>query len=250
MVEIFDISDLVDKNRDSIIYNLEETPPLKYIIENGSEESNPRFKQPMGIGYSEEREILAVTDFFNKRVELFKINEEKYEEHSSVSLTFYPNHVDLSADGNLLLISGSGVGGGEVIMYKYQPNFQPSDDQTTEIIENNNEKWVNVGKILPPPSLHPPLKSPRGLSIHSSRKYFAICDFDHHRILFFHLSTHELNFFCSYRPTFDLSPYSIIFKELSGISIDEDDDVIAVTDLSTNSVLIFQAPLFDQSPIP
>ena len=99
-------------------------------------------------------------------------------------------------------------------------------------------KWRCEGEIRSPPSLDPPLTQARGVAIHSPLNYFVICDWDHHRVLFFNITTRDL--ICSFQPTSSLS-----FIWLSGISIDEEADLISVSDYGSHSISLFLSPIFD-----
>ena len=110
----------------------------------------------------------------------------------------------------------------------------------------NEKRWREVGEMRPPPSLQPPLKYPMGIAIHSPQNYCIICDFHNHRILFFILTTRDL--ICSYQPVLPpLRPPSLTphyFQLLLGISIDEEADLIAVTDSGTHSISLLLSPIF------
>ena len=166
----------------------EEGVPLLYTIGKGRGgiEDHFHFNRPNGIGYSEGKGILAISDFSNKRIEIYKIRRDGYEHHSFISLPIKPIHIAISSPADLILVSG----GSKVMIYK-------AEEEEEE--EGKKRGWKEEGEMRPPPSLQPPLKSPTGMAIHSPLNYCVICDYDNNRILFFNITTRDL--ICSYQPT-------------------------------------------------
>ena len=58
----------------------------------------------MGIGNSEGKGILAISDYYNKRIEIYKIRRDGYEHHSFISLPIYPFQIAISSPADLILI--------------------------------------------------------------------------------------------------------------------------------------------------
>ena len=112
--------------------------------------------------------------------------------------------------------------------------------------EEMKKEWREEGEIRPPRSLQPPLTSASGIAIHSPLNYFVICDEDNNRILFFNITTRDL--ICSYQPTLlPLLPHSsspYYFQLPWGISIDEEADLISVSDIASHSISLFLSPIF------
>ena len=78
----------------------EEGVPLLYNIGNeygGGRGDHFHFNNPKGIGYSEGKGILAISDYGNQRIEIYKIRMDGYEHHSFISLTFNPNEIAISS---------------------------------------------------------------------------------------------------------------------------------------------------------
>ena len=217
----------------------------------------------MGIGYSEGNDLIghliAISDFNNQRIEIYKIRRERYSHYSSISLSFKPRHLSFSSSADLILISD----GYKVVIYKeYKEEFKNDfkEDKEEEREEEGKKKkkkreWKEDGEICSPPSLQPPLRSPLGIAINSSLNYCVICDGDHHRILFFNLTTRVL--ICSYQPTLSLPPLpsrsfsrplssssNYYFQKACGISIDEEADLISVSDIGSHSISLFLSPIF------
>ena len=124
-------------------------------------------------------------------------------------------------------------------------------------------------------SLSPSLTSPTAVAIHSLRNYFLVGDRDHHRVLLFNLKTRDLihsfqpslsftlppsNPFTpppypSSNPSFTSFPSSNpfsstsspisnpYFQSISGISIDIEENIIAVSDIGSHSITIFHPPI-------
>ena len=117
-----------------------------------------------------------------------------------------------------------------------------------EVEEEEGKKrgWREEGEMRPPPSLQPSLTSPTGIAIHSPLNYCVICDYNNNRILFFNITTRDL--ICSYQPTLppprfpSSSPY--YFQYAFGISIDEEADLISVSDIGSHSISLFLSPIF------
>ena len=241
MIEIFDISPLLpnihsnnndDKTSDynTKNKNWKEGIPLLYSIGKGSgrTEDHFHFKYPMGIGYCEGKGILAISDCNNQRIEIYNIRRDGYEHHSFISLPFKPIHIAISSNGDLILVSN----GSKVMIYKAEEE------------EGKKKGWSEEGEIRPPPSLRPPLKYAMGIAIHSPLNYCVICDYNH-RILFFNITTRDL--ICSYQPTLPppLPPTSSsYFQTPYGITIDEEADLISVSDIESHSISLFLAPIF------
>ena len=242
VIEIFDISPLLppihNNNKNDPLNNnkWEEGVPLLYTIGKGSggKEDHFHFNNPMGIGYSEGKGILAISDSYNKRIEIYKIRRDGYEHHSFISLPINPRHIAISSPADLILVSG----GSKLMIYKAE--------EEEEEEEEKKRGWKEEGELRPPPSLQPPLTSPRGMAIHSPLNYCVICDYNNNRILFFNITTRDL--ICSYQPTLPpprfpcSSPY--YFQYAFGISIDEEADLIYVSDIGSHSISLFLSPIF------
>ena len=195
VIEIFDISPLLppihnNNNKNDPLNNnnkWEEGVPLLYTIGkgNGGKEDHFHFKSPYGIGYSEGKGILAISDYYNKRIEIYKIRRDGYEHHSFISLPINPIHIAISSPADLILVSDQS----KVMIYKAEEEEE----------EGKKRGWREEGEMRPPPSLQPPLTSPMGIAIHSPLNYCVICDVYNNRILFFNLTTRDL--ICSYQPT-------------------------------------------------
>ena len=244
MIEIFDISPLLppihNNNKNDPLNNnkWKEGVPLLYTIGKGKggREDHFHFNYPEGIGYSEGKGILAISDYNNQRIEIYKISRDGYEHHSFISLPINPYHIAISSPADLILVSN----GSKVMIYKAE----------VEEVEEKKRWWRKEGEMRPPPSLQPPLTSPTGIAIHSPLNYCVICDWDNHRILFFDITTRDL--ICSYQPTLppplppplppSSSPY--YFQYAFGISIDEEADLISVSDIGSHSISLFLSPIF------
>ena len=238
VIEIFDISPLLppihnNKNDPLKNNNKWEGVPLLYTIGKGKGgiEDHFHFNTPNGIGYSEGKEILAISYYYNKRIEIYKIRRDGYEHHSFISLPINPRHIAISSPADLILVSDQS----KVMIYIAE-----------EVEEGKKSEWREEGEIRPPPSLQHPLTSPRGMAIHSPLNYCVICDRFNNRILFFNITTRDL--ICSYQPTLPppLSPTSspYYFQGAYGISIDEEADLISVSDTSSHSISLFLSPIF------
>ena len=237
VIEIFDLSPLllsINNNPSPASYKKkkEEGLPHLYTIGKGIgvTKDHFHFNAPMGIGYSVEKEILAISDSRNQRIEIFKIGRRGYEHHSVIhSLPFKPYQIAISSPGDLILVSDLS----KVMIYKEEE-------------EGKKRGWIEEGEMRPPPSLQPPLTSVRGIAIHSLFNYCVICDLNNHRILFFNLTTRDL--VCSYQPTLPppLSPSSshYYFQKTCGISIDEEANIISIADSGSHSVTLFLSPIF------
>ena len=238
VIEIFDISPLLppihNNNKNDPLNNnnkWEEGVPLLYTIGKGRGgiEDHFHFNHPYGIGYSEGKGILAISDYSNKRIEIYRIRRDGYEHHSFISLPINPHLIAISSPADLILVSDQL----KVMIYKAEEEEE----------EGKKRGWREEGEMRLPPSLQPPLKSPTGIAIHSPLNYCVICDYDNHRILFFNITTRDL--ICSYQPTLpppSSSPY--YFQSLYGISIDEEADLISVSDVASNSISLFLSPIF------
>ena len=83
------------------------------------------------------------------------------------------------------------------------------------------------------------------MAIHSPLNYCVICDVYNNRILF-NITTRDL--ICSYQPTLPPplppSSYPYYFQSLCGISIDEEADLISVSDVAPHSISLFLSPIF------
>ena len=119
---VIDISPLLpsihNNNKNDPLNNnkWEEGVPLLYTIGKGRGgiEDHFHFYYPEGIGYSEGKGILAISDHHNKRIEIYKIRRDGYEHHSFISLPIYPNHIAISSPADLILVSD----GSKVMIYK------------------------------------------------------------------------------------------------------------------------------------
>ena len=103
VIEMFDISPLLPfSTSNSIPYHkngpsVHHPLPLRYTIGNGKGSDENQFNSPFGMAYSEGKGILALSDYSNKRIELFTIRRDGFERHSSIrSLAFNPNHIAIS----------------------------------------------------------------------------------------------------------------------------------------------------------
>ena len=236
VIEMFDISPLLPNINDPSHNNKkEDVLPILYTIggfinrKGRGIEDHFQLKHPMGIGYSQGKEILAISNYGNKRIEMYKIRRYGYEHHSFIpSLPINPRQIAISSPGDLILVSFQS----KVMIYKEEE-------------EGKKRVWREEGEMLPLPSLQP-LLFPTGIAIHSSLDYCVICDYHHNRILFFNLTTRDL--ICSYQPTLSpslppsSSPY--YFQIACGISIDEEADLISVSDTGSNSISLFLSPIF------
>ena len=240
VIEIFDISPLLppihNNNKNDPLNNnkWEEGVPLLYTIGKGKGgiEDHFHFTNPYGIGYSEGKGILAISDYNNQRIEIYKIRRDGYEHHSFISLPINPIHIAISSPADLILVSDQS----KVMIYKAEEEEE----------EGKKRGWREEGEMRPPPSLQPPLTHPMGIAIHSPLNYCVICDRDNNRILFFNITTRDL--ICSYQPTLppplppSSSPY--YFQGAYGISIDEEADLISVSDVTSHSISLFLSPIF------
>ena len=156
----------------------EEGLPLLYTIGKGrgGREDHFHFKHPLGIGYSEGKGILAISDHSNERIEIYKIRRDGYEHHSFISLPINPIHIAISSPADLILVSNAS----KIMIYKAQEE------------EGKKRGWREEGEMRSPPSLQPPLTQPRGIAIHSPLNYCVICDYNNHRILFFNITTRDV----------------------------------------------------------
>ena len=218
VIEMFDISPLLHRG-DSPVSNkfLENPLPLLYAI-GGDDLNNPR-----GIRYSKGKDMLVLSE--NQRIVMFKIRRDGYENIGALvhSFAFKPYQIAISSPGDLILVSDNT----KVIMYN-------------ELIKEGKGGTWTV-RELQYPSLQPPLTTPSGIAINSPLNYFVICDYDHHRILFFNIKTREL--LCSFQPT--LPPHTSIpyfFQLPHGISVDDESGLISVTDIK--SVTLLFSPIF------
>ena len=238
VIEFFDISLLLpsNNNNDRSSHKKKKkkiSPPLHYIIGkgNGGKVKHFHFNSPEGIAYSEGKGILAVSNYKNNRIEIFKLRRDGYENHSLIipSLPFTPFHIAISSPGDLILVSD----GSKVMIYKEEEEEE----------EGKKRMWREEGEMRPPPSLQPPVITIRGIAIHSALNYCVICDYDNNRILFFNLTTRDL--ICSYQPTLPPpSSSSYYFQYPCGISIDEEADIISISDSGSNSISLFLSPIF------
>ena len=114
VIEIFDISPLLppihNNNKNDPLNNnnkWEEGVPLLYTIGKGygGKEDHFHFNTPYGIGYSKGKGILAISDRYNKRIEIYKIRRDGYEHHSFISLPIYPMYIAISSPADLILVS-------------------------------------------------------------------------------------------------------------------------------------------------
>lgn len=264
VIEMFDLSPLLlpsndfinnnnnNKEKKSIIdeegkpTTAYEPLPLLYTIGKGrgGTEDHFHFNEPHGIAYSEgkgrgiysegkgkEEAFLAVSDNRNKRIEIYRIRRDGYDHHSFIpNLPFNPNHIAISSPADLILLPR----GGGVWMYKEEEGEE----------KGGKMKWRCEGEIRSPPSLLPPLSNAEGVAIHSPLNYFVICDVNHHRVLFFNITTRDL--ICSFQPILPPpSPSSsFYFKTPWGISIDEEADLISVSGIGSHSISLFLSPIF------
>ena len=240
VIEIFDISPLLPpihnndndhpSNKNN---NWKEGVPLLYTIGKGLGRRGDHFhfNSPMGIGYSEGKGILAISDYYNKRIEIYKIRRDGYDHHSFISMPIYPFQIAISSPADLILVTDES----KVHIYRGE-----------EEEEGKKRRWRGEGEMRPPPSLHPPLTSVRGMAIHSPLNYCVICDYNNSRILFFNITTRDL--ICSYQPTLPLplppSSFPYYFQQPFGISIDEEADLIYVSDVKSHSISLFLSPIF------
>ena len=245
VIEIFDISPLLpsnnplnninNNNNNNNNNNWKEGLPLLYTIGRGKggkggkggKEDHFRFDCPMGIGYSEGKGILAISDNEHQRIEIYKIRRDGYEHHSFISsLPFFPIYIAISSPGDLILISNKF----KIMIYKSEE-------------EEKKRGWREEGEVRPPPSLQPPLIFSTGIAIHSPLNYCAVCDWENHRILFFNITTRDL--ICSYQPTLPPpSPLPYYFQKPWGINIDEEAYLISVSDTGSDSISLFLSPIF------
>ena len=247
VIEMFDISPLLPhppNNMKTSLIRHHDDPSLPlsllYTIGNGrgGVGDHFHFKRPVGIGYSEGKGILAISDSGNKRIEIYKIRRDGYDHHSFISLSSNPYHIAISSPGDLILFSGCAANGKySVFIYKERREGEEMNWRVEKKIS-----WREEGEIRAPPSLQPPLTSPKGIAIHSPLNYCVICDEDHHRILFFNITTRDL--ICSYQPTLPPPSSSLYFQMSYGISIDEEADLIFVSDVgSTKCISLFHSPI-------
>ena len=66
-------------------------------------EGHFHFNNPMGIGYSEGKRILAIADYENKRIEIFIVRREGCDHHSIIN--FPAKFIAISTPGDLILFS-------------------------------------------------------------------------------------------------------------------------------------------------
>ena len=267
VIDFFDISSLLylhnnnNNNNDhpsnnNNNNNLEEDLPLLYSIGKGigGGDDHFHFNIPYGIGYSEGKGILAACN--NQRIEIYKIRRDGYEHEGMIpNLQFNPIQIAISSPGDLILSLGDDPNSDVFSRKFYIKTFIHEEEEEDEEGEKKI-RWREEGEIRSPPSLHPPLTTPKGIAIHSPLNYCVICDMYNNRILFFNITTRDL--ICSYQPTlppplplssatfsFSSSPDSnYYFKYACGISIDEEADLISVSDGTSHSISIFHAPIF------
>ena len=237
VIEMFDISPLLPPNNNLTHNNNNNDDsssplPLLYSIrKEGLKGDN--FQHPTGIGYSEGKRILAVVDSGNNRIEIFKVRRDGCDHHSFIPLSITLLHIAISTPGDLILFCAFDARNKtSVFIYK--------EDEKRKGTGKNLISWRKEGEIRPP-SLQP-LANARGIAIHSPLNYCVICDFDY-RILFFNITTRDL--ICSYQPTLPPpSPSLYYFQIPYGISIDEEANLISVTDVGLNSISLFRSPIF------
>ena len=135
----------------------------------------------------------CISVYSNKRIEIYKIRRDGYDQHSFISLPINHCHIAIFSPANLILVSN----GSKVMIYK-------AEEEEEE--EEGKKRWRGEGEMRPPPSLHPRLEYPSDLAIHSPLNYCVICDRGNHRNLFLNIKTRDL--ICSYQPTLPLSPSS------------------------------------------
>ena len=145
-----------------------------------------------------------------------------------------PCHIAISSPADLILVTDQL----KVLIYK-------AEEEEEEEEEGKKRGWREEGEMRPPPSLHPPLTSATGMAIHSPLNYCVICDGDNNRILLFNITTRDL--ICSYQPLPPLLPPSsspYYFQQPIGISIDEEADLISISDVKSQSISLFLSPIF------
>ena len=239
VIKMFDISPLLPippNNKKTSHIRHHDDPslplPLLYTIR--------KLSGPMGIGYSEGKGILAISDSGNKRIEIYKIRRDGYDHHSFISLLSNPHRIAISSPGDLILFSAHTIGKGNCLVYTIYI-YKEGREESNRRVKKKKILWREEGEIRAPPSLQPPLISPSGIAIHSPLNYCVICDGNNHRILFFNITTRDL--ICSYQPTLPPPSSSLYFHSLSGISIDEEANLISVSDVGSHSISLFRSPI-------
>ena len=216
-IQIFDISQTEKLNKKKII---KDPFPLCYSI--GKKD---KLNLPTGLGYSDHKKLLAVGNYGEKNIKIFSIKKEGYNIHSIINLSSKPSYIALSTPGDHLLVSSID---NSIKLFKWSA-------------ENEGEKmkWKDEGPILLP-SFIAKFRDPMGVAIHSSvlRSYFIICDCS--KFNFFDLTTRKLIF--QYRPSANISKVPFFYR-LWGISVDDEANLIAVSDHHSHSVSVFRSLL-------
>ena len=187
--------------------------PLRFAVACDRKKNN--FNNPQGIGFCEEKEILAISDHTFNRIILFKRNLDNFEHLSFIPLPFKPQFLAISSSGDQIIVT---------------------DNSKANMYKEWNGSWREEGEIA-----LPPLATPRGVAINSSLNYFVICDGKQHRLLFFNLTTCKL--FCIFRPTISTYSSTPFFKNPCGISIDNESDLISVSSQGSHSISLFRSPI-------
>ena len=264
VIEMFDLSPLLpippNNMKTSHIHHHDDPSlplPLLYTIGNGrggpddhfygngrgakeGTEDHFHLSGPMGNAYSEGKGILAISDCDNKRIEIFKIRRDGYDHHSFISLSIYPHRIAISSPGDLILFSANTKIGNDSV---FKINIYKEGKEVNNEGAEKRISWRGEGEMRAPPSLQPPLTSARGIAIHSPLNYCVICDYHNHRILFFNITTRDL--ICSYQPTLPPPSSSLYFQIPIGISIDEEANLISVSDIRSKRISLFHSPIIN-----
>ena len=226
-IQIFDISQTEKLNKKKII---KDPFPLCYSI--GKKD---KLNLPTGLGYSDHKKLLAVGNYGKKSIKIFSIKKEGYNIHSIINLSSKPVNIALSTPGDHLVVSSSD---NSIKLFKWSAE----NDGEKNLLKSENDKveeemkWKEEGAIILPSCIKS-FKSAKGVAFHTSvlRSYFIICDCSN--FSFFDLITRKLIF--QYRPTVNLiRPF---FRTVWGISVDENANLIAVSDIHSHSVSIFRS---------
>ena len=226
-VEMYDISHLCSNNDKKEII----LPILYTIISDHFDHVVIR-----GMGYCETKGLLALSDTFNKNISIYEITRAGYILHSSISLFIdTPEEIAISATGNCIILLHDHEF--SIFMYeKYEGDKIDGEDINHLIPSIMKGKWNLEGKIKPSSSEQLYLT---GIALHNRLKYFITCDPFRNQLLFFSLITHDL--ICSYRPKINSSNF--YFKTPYNVCIDEDANLICVTDSWDRFITIFRSPI-------
>lgn len=239
-VEVYDITPIREKQHtaeaETTEEEIKELPHMYTIGSDKVEGIHSKFKSPQGLRYAKKKQILAISDWGNSRIEIFHIRRDGFEHYGFIpSLGFKPNWLDISNDGDQMVVIGHS-GSNQFIRY-----FKS---------ENEGRSWNQGYDIsLKEIGCSPAFTRPNGVAIHSRYHYFAVNDEREHRVLFFDLRNGKL--IHVFEPLFVDRPSSAIHPQFfhcgSAIIIDESSDVIAVADDSSlfHSVTVFHSPIFD-----